>query len=89
MTCPATLADAGRIPCQRTDPHQPHHGCLYELIDADVTRDLLREGAGAPSARRRPHGQPSFAEEVEAALRAEVATLDAVLSRLPAYEPTT
>ena len=39
MTCPATLADAGRIPCQRTDEHEPHRGCVYGLIDADVTRD--------------------------------------------------
>lgn len=31
--CDATLADAGRIPCQRTDPHEPHRGCLYTLTD--------------------------------------------------------
>lgn len=33
LMCQATLADAGRIPCQRTDPHEPHHGCLYTLTD--------------------------------------------------------
>lgn len=31
--CSATLNDAGRIPCQRTDPHEPHRGCLYALTD--------------------------------------------------------
>lgn len=31
--CDATLADAGRVPCQRTDEHQPHHGCVYVLTD--------------------------------------------------------
>lgn len=31
--CDATLADADRIPCQRTDAHEPHRGCVYLLID--------------------------------------------------------
>lgn len=33
MTCPATLADRGLVPCSNPEPHEPHHGCRYELTD--------------------------------------------------------
>lgn len=38
MTCPATLADRGTVPCRNTTPHDPHRGCMFELTDqADHT----------------------------------------------------
>lgn len=45
MTCPATLADRGRVPCVNPLAHTPHQGCLFELIDqADlVHHDHIEE----------------------------------------------
>jgi hypothetical protein len=33
MTCPATLANKGRVPCVNASPHTPHRGCRFELTD--------------------------------------------------------
>lgn len=37
MTCPARLPGPSALPCQRTDPHLPYEGFVYETpLDGDT-----------------------------------------------------